>query len=106
MPFVLRTEGFRDNPRRLAFLNGPLVLAAEVAPQGPFPLVVAEEGKAAASLKRVSGRPSTFSGPPEVFRVPGDKSGRGVTLEPFYKVHGRPYTVYFDAVTPAQWREK
>ena len=106
MPFVLCTEGFRDNPRRLAFLDGPLVLAAEVDAKGPFPVVVAEEGKAAASLKPVPGRPATFSGPPEVFRIPGDKSGRGVTLEPFYKVHDRPYTVYFDTVTPAEWQKK
>ena len=26
MPFSLRTEGFSDNPRRFAFMNGPLVL--------------------------------------------------------------------------------
>ncbi|MDH4241427.1 MAG: glycoside hydrolase family 127 protein, partial [Phycisphaerae bacterium] len=30
MPFSLRTEGFRDNPKRIAFMNGPLVLCAEV----------------------------------------------------------------------------
>ena len=29
MPFSLRTEGFRDNPRRVAFMYGPLVLCAE-----------------------------------------------------------------------------
>ena len=31
MPFTLRTEGFRDNPRRFAFMHGPLVLAAQVS---------------------------------------------------------------------------
>ena len=103
MPLVLHTEGFRDNPRRFAFLNGPVVLAAEVAPGKPLPAIVAEEGKVLASLRPVEGKPSTFTGPGNVFRVPGDN--RGVTLEPLYKIHGeRHYEVYFDSFTPAQWQ--
>ena len=47
MPFHLRTEGFRDNPRRFAFLNGPLVLSAEVDPARPLPAVVTERGPGA-----------------------------------------------------------
>jgi hypothetical protein len=60
-----------------------------------------------ASLKPVADKPSTFIGPPDVFRVAGDKDDRGVTLEPFYKMHGnRHYVVYWDVFTPAQWQVK
>lgn len=107
MPFTLRTEGFRDNPERFAFLHGPLVLCAEVAVGKPQPAIVAEHGRLLASLKPVADKPSTFIGPPEVFRVAGDKAGPGVTLEPFYKMHGdRHYVVYWDVFTPAQWQVK
>ncbi|MGO9112863.1 MAG: glycoside hydrolase family 127 protein, partial [Thermoguttaceae bacterium] len=48
MPFTLRTEGFRDNPRRVAFLHGPLVLCAETKGAGssaPCPPIAAEEAQ-------------------------------------------------------------
>jgi uncharacterized protein len=102
MPFSLRTEGFRDNPRRFAFLNGPVALAASVDTRKPFPAVVAGSGKLLASLRPVAGQPNTFAGSTDVFRIPGEAGG--VTLEPFYRMHGgRPYMVYFDAFTPEQW---
>ncbi len=107
MPMTLRTEAFRDNPRRFAFLNGPLVLAAEVDGKAPFPWIVSEEGSVLASIVPVAGKPSTFTGSPEVFRAPGREEGARVTLEPFYKVHGdRRYVVYWDALTHAQWQAK
>jgi DUF1680 family protein len=104
-PFSLRTEGFRDNPRRFAIMHGPLVLCAEVDAKKPFPAVVAEQGQLLASLKPVAGKPSTFTGSPDVFRFTGNGSGKGIALEPFYQMHGtRHYAVYFDAFTPSQWQ--
>ena len=32
LPFTLRTEGFRDNPRRVAFLHGPLACSIPTLP--------------------------------------------------------------------------
>ncbi len=105
MPFTLRTESFRDNPRRFAFMNGPLVLAAPLEAGAPIPVVVAAEGQAIASLRPVAASPSMFTGPASVFRVPG--GSQGVTLQPLYKIYGeRHYVVYFDALTPAQWQAK
>jgi hypothetical protein len=106
-PFSLYTEGFKDNPHRSAFLHGPLVLSAEVDARKPIPAIVAEDAQVLASLKPVPGKPSTFTASPEVFRVPGRKEGQGLTLEPFYQMHGgRRYTIYFDQLTPAQWQVK
>lgn len=106
-PFSLRTEAFRDNPERLAILNGPLVLCAAVDARKPFPAIVAEGGGFLGSLKPVRGQPNTFAGPGRVFRIAGEPTGSGVTLTPFYRMHGdRHYAVYWDEFTPAQWRGK
>jgi hypothetical protein len=104
LPFSARTEGFADNPDRFAFLNGPIVLCAQVDPSKPFPAVVAERDEVPQALKP-AGEPNTFTASAEVFRAPGGPGG--VTLEPFYAMHGgRHYQVYFDRFTPAQWKEK
>jgi len=106
MPFSLYTEGFRDNPRRFAFLHGPLVLAAEVNTGKPLPVISGDEDRLLSSLKPVPGKTSTFAGPGDVFRIPGAAEQPGVVLEPFYRMHGgRHYQVYWDftplAATPA-----
>ncbi len=107
IPFSLRTEGFKDNPNRFAFLNGPIVLSAEVDTRKPFPVIVADEAKTMSSVKPVVGKPNTFTGPGDVFRIAGDSSSKGVTLEPFYKMHGgRRYEVYWDRFTAEQWQAR
>jgi hypothetical protein len=103
MPFDLRTEGFRDNPRRFAFLHGPLVLGAEVDPGQPLPAIVADDGQILAALKPVTGKASTFESQ-SFFRIPGQGPVQQ-TLEPFFKIHGgRHYTVYWDAFSPSEWQ--
>ncbi len=105
MPFSLRTEGFADNPNRFAFLNGPLVLAAEVDPRKAFPAVVTSRDNAVKALTP-AGKPNTFEASPDVFKVPGGVP-RKLTLEPFDAIHdGRHYVVYFDSFTGQQWQEK
>ena len=109
MPFSLHSEGFRDNPNRLAFLDGPLVLCGPIAAGPPVPAIVTEPSRLLAGLQPVAGRSATFRGSPEVFRVPGETpgAGPGVTLEPLYKVHGnRHYVVYWDLFSKDQWRAK
>jgi len=107
LPFGLRTEGFRDNPRRIAFMNGPLVLCAEVKPSASYPAIVAEPDRIASAVKPIADKPSYFAVSSELLRVLGDTNAVSITLEPFYRMHGgRRYMVYFDVFTPQQWREK
>ena len=82
-PFRLRTEGFRDNPNRLAFLHGPSSCAPRSIRTKPIPAIVTEPGRLLASLRPVARRASTFAGSPQAFRVPGESAGAGVVLEPF-----------------------
>lgn len=103
-PFSLRAEGFKDNPNRLALMNGPIVLAAPVAGSaGPFPTLVEETPRILAGLKPVPGKPNTFTASAEHFRLAGGAQVEPMTLEPFYKISNQRYMVYFDRLTPAQF---
>jgi len=106
MPMSLRTEAFRDNPHELAILYGPLVLCAEVAPQKPFPALVAELGQIISGIKPVEGKPLTFRGSPAVFRTTGTAADGPVTLVPFYQQYRRPYIVYWDVLSEPQWKAR
>jgi DUF1680 family protein len=100
MPFALRTEGFRDHPDRLAFLHGPLVLAAEIDPGRPTPVIVAGGRPLVEALVPVAGRGSTFRAD-GLFRRPGGSGPVALTFEPFFRVHGaRHYGVYWDVDSP------
>ncbi len=107
LPFQLHTEAFHDNPGRLAFLHGPLVLCGPIAAGKPVPAIVAEPSEVLAGINSVPGRFLTFTGSPEIFRLPGEASGASVTLEPLYRVHGdRHYVVYWDLFTRPQWQAR
>ena len=108
MPFSLRTEGFRDNPRRVAVMCGPLVLCAESeatrSDDDPFPAIIGPETDLTASLEAVPGRPCTFRGSAQVLR-PALVDDLGATLEPIHTMHGnRRYVVYWNVFTPAEWQ--
>jgi DUF1680 family protein len=107
LPFRVHTEGFRDNPMRLAFVYGPLVLCAAVDMHHPLPAIVSQPDRLLASLHPSRDRPATFTGSPGVFRVPGETATPNITLEPFYKMHSnRHYVVYWDVFSPEKWKEK
>ncbi len=108
MPFSLRTEGFRDNPRRVAMLYGPLVLCAESEASkrddDSFPAIIGREGNLTAALEPVPGSPCTFRGSAQVLR-PALEDALGATLEPIHTMHGnRRYVVYWNVFKPAEWQ--
>jgi DUF1680 family protein len=107
LPMGVRIEAFRNNPRRFAYLSGPVVLAAEVKPGRPAPVLVAEPDRLASLLQPVDGRPHTYAGAADAFRIPGGGEAGAVRLEPFFRIHGARHTlVYWDAFTPDQWKAK
>lgn len=111
LPKTLRLEALADNPRRVAILWGPLVLAADLGAEqerrarrgreGAFddvPVFVAAERPVADWLKPIAGRPGCF-------RSEGVGKDRDVEFVPFYQLHRRTYGIYCDLFTPAEWEK-
>jgi hypothetical protein len=110
LPKSLRLEPAPDNPRRVAILWGPLVLAGNLglepelgderrgALSQPPPLLTAER-PVAEWVKPAPGRPGEF-------RTEGALEGRDLPLVPFYRLHRRVYAAYFDLFTPAEWEKQ
>ena len=107
LPKTLRLEPLPDNPRRVALLWGPLVLAgdlgAEDARRGntldDVPVFVAAERPVADWLKPLPGKPGCF-------RTTGVGQDREVDFVPFYQLHRRSYGIYWDLFTPPEWERR
>jgi hypothetical protein len=103
IPMSLRMEVMPDNPQRVAFCYGPLVLAGElgseqdkmVKGQDYVPLFVPGEKHLDEWLQPAAGRPAAF-------QTAGVGRPRDVLLYPFYKMHNRRYAVYWEVLTDAQ----
>ncbi len=109
LPKTLRLEALPDNPRRVALLWGPLVLAGDLGPEPEdqgrrrrsarpeaVPVFVSAERSVADWVKPVPDKPGCF-------RTDGVGKDRDVDLVPFYRLHRRTYAVYWDLFTPAEW---
>ena len=107
LPMGLRLEGFRDNPRKVALLYGPLVLCAEASPARPSPAIIAvKTEEILAQVKPVRGKTLTFCGPASVFRsIDADAQGE-VLFTAFYQQYQKPYIVYWDVLDEAHWQAR
>ncbi len=105
MPMSLRTEGFRDDPKRRAVFFGPALLCAPVVPGKPFPVIVGEAEKIPSAIEP-AGKPLEFRGLPPMFRSVEAGAGVAVALVPFYKEYQRPYHVYWDVLDEDQWKAR
>jgi hypothetical protein len=109
LPKTLRLEPLPDNPRRVALLWGPLVLAGDLGPEegrrnrgasgDAVPVFVAAERPVAEWLKPVADKPGCF-------RTDGVGKERDVDFMPFYRLHRRTYGVYWDLFTPPEWEQR
>lgn len=112
LPKQLHEEPLPDNPRRVALMWGPLVLAGDLGPaarRGGYgrragqtenvPVFVAAEQPIADWLKPVPGQPG-------LFRTDGVGRPEDVTFKPFYQLPERTYGIYWDLFTPAEWEKK
>ncbi len=113
LPKTLHAEPLPDNPRRVALLWGPLVLAGDLCPEHDetsvrpiVPVFVSAERPPAEWLKPVAGSPQRFRSD----GVGRDTGGSGkisdVDFVPFYRLHRRTYAAYWDLYTPAEWDQK
>jgi DUF1680 family protein len=111
LPKTLRLEPLPDNPRRVAILWGPLVLAGDLgaeevrrgrgrrgAAREDVPVFIAAERPVADWLQPVPGKQGCF-------RTAGVGKDRDVDFMPLYRLHRRTYAVYWDLYTPQEWEK-
>jgi DUF1680 family protein len=104
LPFSLRLEAMPDDPNRVAVMYGPLVLAGDLGPvndpnrKDPMyvPVLMTQERDPAKWLEPVEDKPNTFT-------MVDIGYPRNVDLKPFYLIHDRRYTVYWDMYTEETW---
>jgi hypothetical protein len=97
----LYTEAMPDNPNRIAFKYGPVVLAGQLGKDMPDPLygtpvLLTDNKKITDWIKPVSGSPLTFE-------LQGVGKPFDVKLIPFYKTYDQYYSVYWDYFTNTDW---
>jgi DUF1680 family protein len=117
LPKTLRLEPTPDNPQVTALMWGPLVLAADLGPERErgrdissepptVPVFVAAGQPVESWVKSVPGERGHF----RISDVGRDSFGADIEIEtnlvPFYRLHRRTYSVYFDLFTQADWEEK
>jgi DUF1680 family protein len=100
LPMSVHTEAFRDNPRKVAVLFGPLALAAAIDPQQPVPTIAVDAARIPREIQP-TGKPLCFRGSPALFRLPGKTEGVAVELAPFYQRVDRPHVVYWELSSPS-----
>lgn len=103
LPKTLRAEPLPDNPRRLALLWGPLVLAGDLGPESALseararlPVIVTDAPQISDWLHPLPDRPGSF-------RTVDAGRDREIEFTPFYRLHRRTYAVYWDTYSTAEW---
>ena len=105
-PFSMRLESMPDDSNRVALMYGPLVMAGDLGPENDpqaadpmyVPVFMVDDRVPVNWINPVENSVNTFV---------TDDVGRpyDVTFRPFYKIHDRNYSVYFDLFDQADWEE-
>jgi len=119
LPMSVRTEALPDDPKTIALLYGPIVLAGDLGREGlqqvkrygpsapevdrirtpEIPVFVGDVKDVVRAVKPVPGAALNF-------KTNGIGRPRDVVLLPFYKVTDLRYTVYWKVLSPAEWETK
>jgi len=120
MPKTLRFERLADPSKKGVVMWGPLVLAGDLGPaprrrddgdgdgvrsQPPEPPSLVTERPVIELLTPVAGKPGTFFAA-GIARTPSGAFARDVEFRPFYGVHRRLYSAYWDLLTPIEFGAK
>jgi uncharacterized protein len=110
LPKVLHEEGTPDNPGRVALMWGPLVLAGDLGPEpqrrgartDPIPSLVSDNNQRQAYFLPMGDKPGNFTALGRLL----DNGAKEISLVPFYRLHRRVYSIYWDTYTADQWLKK
>lgn len=104
LPMALRVEATPDDPNKISLFYGPVLLAADLGPEGrpsdPVPVLVAGDRPLEESV-----RPSFREGPLH-FRTMGLGRPEDVLLKPYYVAHHSYSPVYFDRLSETEWARR
>jgi len=118
LPMVLRTEAMPDNPKVVAVLYGPILLAGDLGKEGLTPAV--RYGPSAPPVRRMAlpavpglvGDPRTLvsaikpvAGSPLTFRTSGIGKPTEITFIPFYRASDSRYAAYWNVYGAAEWEQ-
>jgi len=112
LPMGLRTESLPGEPRRVAFLYGPIVLAGRLGREGLYPGAdILRNERTSGMILDVPVEVPVLSGEPEAilgslrpvegaepltFETAGIGRPRDVTLIPYYRLHHERYNLYWE----------
>ncbi|WP_081473700.1 glycoside hydrolase family 127 protein [Paenibacillus terrae] len=104
IPMTVRIEEMPDNPRRIAFMYGPLVLAGDLGPVTPK----SNEERLLASVligaaDSLTTKLIADGNEPNTFRMNDLGYIGDLQLRPFYQMYDRSYTVYWDLFSKEEW---
>ena len=97
----LYTEAMPDNPNRIAFKYGPIVLAGQLGKDMPDP--VYGTPVLLTDNKNINDWIKPAANSPLIFEMTGVGKPFDVKLIPFYKSYDQYYSVYWDYFTNADW---
>lgn len=107
MPMTLRIEKMNDNPNRIAFMSGPLVLAGDLGPVNEIerskdllftPVLVTNDPNITDYIHPVAEKNHQFL-------ISEIGYPRNVEMYPFYSMHDRSTTVYWDIFSVEEWQQ-
>jgi DUF1680 family protein len=110
LPKSLRIEGLADNKNRAALMWGPLVLAGDLGPErrggpgDPIPSFLTESRPIEEWLKPEREKPGSFRS--EGIGRLTDQSEKEVEFIPFYRLHRRTYSIYWDLYNSETWTKR
>jgi len=124
LPMKLRTESLPDDPNKVAFFYGPILLAGALGIEGiedidlhveerdkydevptpAIPVIIAADKEIDEYIK-LGTTPGSFIMDGSVLRTPSTDKTDDITLIPFYKMHYQRYMVYWDVFDQEQWKQ-
>jgi len=105
-PMSLRLESMPDNDKRVSIMYGPTVLAGELGPQNDpnvrdafyVPVLLPNDRPIDQWVKSTN--------KPLHFMLSKAGQPRDVELYPFYNMHEKRYTIFWDIFSNAEWKSK
>lgn len=104
LPMTLRLESMPDDRQRIAFLYGPVLLAADLQENSTLPVLVGTNSQLLETLQPVKNQPLQFraKGAGRILDG-GEWKSVDIHFKPHYQIADELYTVYLDAFSGEQW---